>query len=290
MNRSTPALLLLLLVGAPQPGCVCPPWMCSWEDDDDDRRDDDDDVVDDDDDDAVGALDSMTFSMTFRATEAAGDDDDSAGDDDDSAANVARADISGELVARYEDEDGGLLCEQHVAFDGDAWFDGAPDCSGCTGFLQIRASSVEDVSSPFLDDDHCDPAEASELGLDYAVRLLRPAGIGGLGDFLSIALVDVETALDADLAFAPDADLTYAAQAERLADDGLVLTHGGYLRSTDGGLVEGAGIDQVAGTPAAGDPWFGFWRLFADPNLNSYDGAELRGRYGAQSVWRVYPR
>jgi len=298
------ALALLLAVVPGGTACVCPPWVCGWPDDDgvdrfrddDDREDDDDAASDDDDaaddDDDVSSLDALSFVMSFEA-QASGDDDDSASDDDDSAASDdGVTDIEGTLVTRYwRDHDGGdLLCEQHVAFDGEARFEGAPGCDGCAGFLQLRASSVVDVSNPILDDDHCDPSLAAENGLDYGRLLLRPIGVGGLGDFLSIALLDAEIGIAEGLAFAPGEDLTYAAQAEGLAESGAVLTHGGYLRSTEGGMVEGAGIDQAAGTPDGGDEWFAFWRVFREPSANPFEGEGLRGVYGATSVWIVFPR
>ncbi len=306
MNQARLVALALLLAVVPGgTACVCPPWVCGWpdgdeeplrdDDDDDDLPLDDDDAVDDDDD----VLDALTFVISFEATPAAGDDDDSAGDDDDSAGDDDDSaeppdvtDIEGTLVTRYWTDHGAgaLLCEQHVSFDGEARFAGAPDCAGCDGFLQLRASSVVDVSNPLLDDDHCDPSLAAERGLDYGRLLLRPVGVGGLGDFLSIALVDAETGIADGLAFAPGDDLTYAAQAEALEASGAVLTHGGYLRGDDGGMVVGAGIDQAAGTPSEGDEWFAFWRIFRDPSANSFDGDGLRGVYGATSVWIVFPR
>ena len=86
------------------------------------------------------------------------------------------------------------------------------------------------------------------------------------------------------------ADADHLAQAEALEEAGVVLTHGGYLRGTPDGMVEGAGIDQVAGTPDGGDEWFAFWRIFRDPGANPFDGEGLRGVYGATSVWVVFPR
>ncbi len=300
-------LLVLLFVLLPATtACVCPPWICGFDDEDRERfddsdREDDRDVADnedpagDDEDADVAELDALSFAMSFEATAAAaGDDDDSAGDDDDSA--EAReghgAEIEGTLVTRYwSDWEGGeLICEQHVLFDGSAFFEGAPDCGSCNGFLQLRASSIVDVSNPLLDDDHCDPGEAVDRGLNFGPRLLTPAGVGGLGDFLSIALVDAQTGLDLGLQFAPGDGLTYAEQADALSEDGMLLTHGGYLRSTPEGLVEGAGIDLAAGTPDADSDWFAFWRIFADPDANPHDGPELDGLYVAQSVWIVFPR
>jgi hypothetical protein len=288
----------LLVVFVVTSGCVCPPWICGWDGDDpfdDDDREDDDDAIDDDDAVDGDVLDALTFAMTFRATPAPGDDDDSApGDDDDSARDTRDGvtDVQGTLVTRYwsDHEARTVLCEQHVAFDAEARFEGAPDCGGCTGFLQLRASSVVDVSNPLIDADHCDPAEAVERGLDYGRRLLTPAGVGGLGDFLSIALVDAERGLDEGLVFAPTDGLSYAEQAEALAGSGAVLTHGGYLRATPGGMVVGAGIDQVAGTPDDDAAWFAFWRFFRTPGSNPYEGLAMDGLYSAQSVWVVFPR
>ena len=302
MNTTSTRSLLLMLLFVLLPAtsaCVCPPWICGLDDDDDRERVEDDNREDDrevaDDDAAALELDALSFAISFEATAAApGDDDDSAGDDDDSA--EARdgdgADIEGTLVTRYwsdwDRED--FICEQHVVFDGSAFFEGAPDCGACTGFLQLRASSIVDVSNPLVDEDHCDPGEAVDRGLNFGPRLLTPNGVGGLGDFLSIALVDANTGLNLGLQFAPGDGLTYADQADALEEDGMLLTHGGYLRSTPEGLVEGAGIDQAAGTPDADSEWFAFWRIFADPDANPYDGPELDGLYAAQSVWIVFPR
>ena len=293
--KSSVVLLAVLLLLAP--GCACPPWICgavTFEDDeDDDREDDDREDRDDDDDVSVVFIDALSFTMTLDVDAPAGDDDDSAGDDDDSAGGLPGArGATGTLITRYwaDDARGELICEQHVAFDADVFSEGAPDCTVCGSFLQISASSVRDVSSPVIDPDQCADADLEAMDADFGVRLLRPAGVGGLGDFLSIALVDAQTGIDGALEFAPDDGLSYAEQADGLAEQGVVLTHGGYLRSTPDGLVEGAGIDQIAGTPDGDGEWFAFWRFFRDPGLNDWDGPDLRGRYAAQSVWIVFPR
>ena len=303
----TKRALILLSCLSLLTGCACPPWICGfWADDDDDRGDDDrgdddrerpddDDDDGDDDDGGVVLIDALSFTMTLDVDAAvAGDDDDSAGDDDDSAEPTldGAASATGVLVTRYwSDWDGAaMICEQHVAFAADVFSEGAPDCTTCTGFLQIRASSVEDVSSPVIDDEHCSDDDLAAMDADFGVALLRPAGVGGLGDFLSIALVDAQTGIDDGMVFAPDDGLSYAEQADSLAEQGVVLSHGGYLRSTPDGLVEGAGIDQIAGTPDDDLTWFAFWRFFRDPAQNSWEGADLRGRYAGQSVWIVFPR
>ncbi len=307
MRITAPFLLLALL--SMLTGCVCPPWICGFDDDDrvregrdDDDRDDDDiaAAADDDDDDAL-TIDALSFTITLDVQapvagdddDSAGDDDDSAGDDDDSAASLPGATAAtGTLVTRYwADWDGEVMvCEQHVAFDADVFSDGAPDCDLCSGFIQISASSVRDVSNPVIDGDHCGEADLEAMDANFGVALLRPAGVGGLGDFISIALVDAATGIEDGLQFAPDDGLTYAEQAEALDEQGMALSHGGYLRSTPDGLVEGAGIDQIASTPDGDGEWFAFWRFFRDPALNSWEGADLRGRYAGQSVWIVFPR
>ena len=298
-----PTLAIALIAFMPATtACVCPPWVCGWETDDDDRerfgdddrdRVDDDDDAGDDDDEAGLLIDALSFTMTLDVQALSGDDDDSAGDDDDSAASLdGAAPASGVLVTRYwSDWDGeALICEQHVAFEADVLSDGAPDCDTCTGFLQIQASSVDDISNPVIDPDHCGAEDLEAMDANFGVALLRPAGVGGLGDFISIALMDAEVAIEDGLVFAPDEGLSYAEQADSLAEQGVVLTHGGYLRSTPDGLVEGAGIDQIAGSPADGDDWFAFWRFFRDPDQNSHEGPDMQGRYAGQSVWIVFPR
>ena len=299
MRYSAPLLLVLLSFTA---GCACPPWICGFDDEDDidrDRGRDDDDVQDDDDDDddddALLAIDALSFAMTLDVQALPGDDDDSAGDDDDSAAPdplPGASPTTGVLITRYwADWDGGdLICEQHVAFEADVFAEGAPDCTICSGFIQIRASTVDDVSNPVIDGDHCGGADLEAMDADFGVGLLRPAGIGGLGDFISIALVDAATGIEEGLEFAPDDGLSYSEQAEGLDEQGVALSHGGYLRSTPDGLVEGAGIDTIASTPDGDGEWFAFWRFFRDPSVNDWEGAELRGRYAGQSVWIVFPR
>ena len=300
MKNSAAFLLIAPLLFS---GCVCPPWICGFGDDDDvpDRepRDDDDrpgdDDDDDDDDDALLLIDALSFAITFDVAAPAGDDDDSAGDDDDSAGAPPLPGASaatGVLITRYwADWDGGdLICEQHVSFAADVFADGAPDCALCSGFIQIRASSVDDISNPVIDSEHCGAADLEAMDANFGVGLLRPAGVGGLGDFISIALVDAASGIEQGLEFAPDDGLSYADQADAMAEQGVALTHGGYLRSTQDGLVEGAGIDTIAGTPDGDGEWFAFWRFFRDPNVNGWEGPDLRGRYAGQSVWIVFPR
>jgi len=292
-HSRTALLVALLSFASASVGCVCPPWVCGWGEvdrvwgDEDVRGDREGGDVEEE---PSSVLDAITFALTFEAERKRHGD--RWGDDDDSADSVQLVELRGTLVSRYwaNYDDRELLCEQHVSFEGEARHEGAPDCEVCTGFIQLRASSVVDVSNPLVDPDHCDPARVEALGLDFGRRLLTPAGVGGLGDFLSIALVDAETGLEEELEFAAGDELSYEGQAEALAAEGAVLTHGGYLRATPEGLVDGAGIDQVAGTPDESSEWFAFFRLFRMDGSNTNEEPILDGLYAAQSVWVVFPR
>ena len=279
--------LALFAVGCPQP-------RGDADDDDTTEQEDDDDVVDDDD--VLGDDDDVL-----------GDDDDAV-DDDDTTPDFGATSLTFEITdftstpqaggtfnitgtwvfAFWEDQAADLLlCAQRFSFDASAAFGptAVADCSSCDGLITVDEASVLDVSDPAASPDDCDPATIEAAGMGYGTALLTSVVNGGHGDFLTLALIQIDSFEDLGLTGAADGSQTAQDIRDFFADSDLEATHVGYVRAGAGSFSVGAAVDTIAAPANPGSEWHTFFRFYKDPVVNTNTGVQMNGEYGATSFW-----
>ncbi|GEM_PF-2728411 len=237
---------------------------------------DDDDAGDDDTyfNDPSCSFDEVTMTVDYEVTTVTEGDD-------------VRHLVTGSYGFHYwEDIRAGVpLCDQSMAFEGEAWFGegslmgrvGAPDCERCTGFLSLDAASIVDTTDPVGDPDDCDAADLEVAVNDWGMLLTTPVSATTHGDFLQMALLDAATQAAHDVKLRIDEDSTGApALTEKWAEAGLVYTHAGYVHAYQGSLAITACTFLLSATPEPDSAYLSAWEITRPPEeirADSPDGA-----------------
>lgn len=124
------------------------------------------------------------------------------------------------------------------------------DCPQCEWIIELDPETVEDVSEPGIPGD-CDPDELTEAEADWGHRLLTPIP-EGFGDFLQLAWLDLAAAEQLDLANWPQ---PWPPGSKEYAP-----SHVGLVRSIEGSLADGAGLDGLFGDNLP-DDWLPYWDI-----------------------------
>ncbi|MBN95320.1 MAG: hypothetical protein CL928_14845 [Deltaproteobacteria bacterium] len=252
-----------------------------------------------------------------------GDGDDSAsagardrvptGDDDDSWEPEPQQVTAEYTFSYYGLVDGiptDLYCDQRIDATGEAVFgpDLVPDagCNNCTGYITMDPTTVNDVSDPGSNPTDCDPLELNDLGFQlldpqggepvdvfnssFGMHVLTPLAEGGVGDFLSMALVDADAMHTLGLYLAQGVGASppgfSAADMQATLDvDGLELSHAGYVDNVTGSYADHTGLNEMAASAGGSSTWLGFWQISRDPAENTHDAADMNGVYGGQMIW-----
>ncbi len=238
--------------------------------DDDDAGDDDDTYVND----PSCSFDEVTMTVDYDVT--------TVGEGDD-----VRRLVTGTYGFHYWEDirEGVPLCDQRIAFEGEAWFGpgslvgraGAPDCERCSGYLTLDPASIVETTDPAANPDDCDAADLEIAVNNWGVLLTTPVSPTTHGDFLQMALLDAATQEEHDVKLRIDEESTGAAALrEKWAEAGLVYTHAGYVHAYQGSLAITACTFLLSGTPEPDSAYLSAWeitRRAADILVDSPDGA-----------------
>ncbi len=196
--------------------------------------------------------------------------------------SVGSAEVFATFESSYYTEEGVLLCREQMEVTGEAVFGATsvPDCPNCTGLLHFDETSLVNVTDPTSNPDHC----VGEFPLSRA--LLQSQQEGGLGDFLTIALVDVATMNAHGLNLYVDDSISLSETISGWADNyGLEFTHAAYINNQPDTWASMAELDAIAASAGDGSPWLAYWAIGKDPEANTYEGSDLSGLYIAESLW-----
>jgi len=247
---------------------------CGSETPDDDDDDDDDSSRDDD-----FGYNGITFGAELTVTP--------------DATGLPTGLVSIDYVLHYwtDIHSGVSNCDQHIELSGTVMYGAgsAPGCSNCTGFISLDPSSAVDVSNPAAGPEHCDPAVLEYYNLDFGMLMVQPTGPKTYGDFLQMGIMAAETqaALGLDWSLDSEDDLTADGIEAELDELGFAFVQAGLVEVEGSTLGEATGLASVAESESPGSPWYGYWKIFKNPALNSHEGIDLIGDYRAQAFWEV---
>ncbi|HCP44728.1 MAG TPA: hypothetical protein DIU15_01670, partial [Deltaproteobacteria bacterium] len=175
-----------------------------------------DDDDDDDDTAAEFALAAISFSIEMEAVPV-----------DDSSTDISAV-FGVNYWAEYNEATQILNCTQWIQIAGSATFGpgilAGEGCNNCTGSIEFDHTSATDISDPATNPDDCDVAELDLAGANFGPSLLTPITDGGMGDFLSLGLVDVTTMSDQGMELTVDGGYSAAEIEQTLSEYGLEFT------------------------------------------------------------------
>ena len=209
------------------------------------------------------------------------------GDSIDPTAEFPTSAVSGTYRVTYWDNlDANVItCQQTITWEGvvaEGFGVLGADCAGCSAVIDIPEDGWTDISDPTVDPNACDADELRAEQIETGRLLMTPAETESTQSFLQIALIDIAAAQALGLQLTQDGELTLEDMVTQFDDADRLLTHVGYISTTEGAL---AGLSGVAGASGEGEPYAAMWLVSRDPATNPETSPALVGAHAMGSIW-----